>query len=76
LPTLDCLVRINRDIERKNQQPPHPGAVHFRIATGRLYGSGERERWESLRSEDPLELPRIAGPLAELDDVFAVLKAG
>ena len=53
-----------------------PGALRFRIATGRLYGSNELERWESLRSEDPLELPQIAGPLAELDDVFAVLKAG
>lgn len=52
-----------------------PGALRFRIATGRLYGSDELERWESLRSEDPLELPQIAGPLAELDDVFAVLKA-
>jgi aspartate aminotransferase len=52
-----------------------PGALRFRMATSLLYGADDEQRWESLRSDEPLELPQIAGPLAELDHVFALLKA-
>ncbi|MCH6471506.1 pyridoxal phosphate-dependent aminotransferase [Sinomonas terrae] len=43
-----------------------PSALRARVATSLLYGASEQERWEALRSEDPLRLPWIAGSLEHL----------
>lgn len=43
-----------------------PSALRVRVATSLLYGSSEQERWESLRAEDPLQLPWVAASLDHL----------
>lgn len=43
-----------------------PSALRARVATSLLYGTNEQERWESLRSDDPLQLPWIAASLDHL----------
>lgn len=37
-----------------------PSGLRFRAATSLLYGATDEERWETLRSPDPLGLPRVA----------------
>jgi aspartate aminotransferase len=36
-----------------------PSALRFRIATSLLYGAGDDERWQALRSDRPQDLPWI-----------------
>ncbi|HET8598791.1 MAG TPA: pyridoxal phosphate-dependent aminotransferase [Segeticoccus sp.] len=48
-------------------------AYRFRVATSLLYGQTEQERWEALRSEDPVSLPWIAAALAQLRSALAAL---
>jgi aspartate aminotransferase len=37
-----------------------PAALRFRAATSLLYGVSDEERWETLRSPDPLAIQRVA----------------
>ncbi|HTJ69169.1 MAG TPA: aminotransferase class I/II-fold pyridoxal phosphate-dependent enzyme [Actinospica sp.] len=50
-----------------------PRGLRFRVATSLLYGESEAERWESLRSPDPLGLPWIGSSLAHLRDALGSL---
>jgi aspartate aminotransferase len=43
-----------------------PAGLRFRVATSLLYGSDAEERWQALRTDDPLELPWIAGAIDTL----------
>ncbi|MFI9603380.1 pyridoxal phosphate-dependent aminotransferase [Streptomyces sp. NPDC052043] len=47
--------------------------LRARVATSLLYGESAGERWEALRSDDPLTLPWIAGSLNHLRDALAAL---
>lgn len=48
-----------------------PDALRFRVATSLLYGETADQRWEALRSADPLRLPWIAASLGQLREVLA-----
>jgi aspartate aminotransferase len=50
-----------------------PSALRFRVATSLLYGRVDEERWEALRSPDPLALPWIAAALAKLRSTLEVV---
>ncbi len=50
-----------------------PAAYRFRVATSLLYGQSDEERWEALRSRDPVGLPWIAEALAQLRSGLAAL---
>ncbi|ANZ40102.1 aminotransferase [Lentzea guizhouensis] len=50
-----------------------PAALRFRVATSLLYGSTVDERWEALRSADPVRLPWIAASLDQLRTALAAL---
>lgn len=52
-----------------------PAALRARVATSLLYGASAEERWEALRSEDPLRLPWIARSLGQLREALADLTA-
>ncbi|MER5390438.1 pyridoxal phosphate-dependent aminotransferase [Saccharopolyspora sp. NPDC002686] len=43
-----------------------PSAYRFRVASSLLYGETEDQRWQALRSENPVELPWIADALDRL----------
>lgn len=51
------------------------GGLRARVATSLLYGESEAERWEALRSDDPLRLPWIAASLEHLRGALAALTA-
>ncbi|MGH3435169.1 MAG: pyridoxal phosphate-dependent aminotransferase [Sciscionella sp.] len=50
-----------------------PDAYRFRVASSLLYGEASAQRWEALRSTDPLALPWIADTLSQLRSVLATL---
>ncbi|MGI5498622.1 pyridoxal phosphate-dependent aminotransferase [Lentzea sp. CA-135723] len=50
-----------------------PEALRFRVATSLLYGRTAEQRWEALRSDDPVTLPWIADSLAGLGSALARL---
>lgn len=50
-----------------------PSAFRFRVATSMLYGSIDEQRWEALGSEEPVNLPWIAGALTHLRSALAEL---
>lgn len=47
--------------------------LRARVATSLLYGESADERWTALRSDDPMELPWIAGSLNHLRDALTGL---
>ncbi|MFF9482769.1 pyridoxal phosphate-dependent aminotransferase [Streptomyces sp. NPDC014733] len=49
--------------------------LRARVATSLLYGDSETERWEALRSDDPLALPWIAASLDHLRTALGALTA-
>ena len=53
-----------------------PGALRARVATSLLYGSSDSERWQALRSDDPLSLPWISASLEHLRDALEGLTTG
>jgi aspartate aminotransferase len=52
-----------------------PKAWRFRVATSLLYGRTDEERWQALRSADPLALPWIADALSRLRTALAEFAA-
>lgn len=50
-----------------------PNAYRFRVATSLLYGDAPQQRWQALRSDDPLALPWISTALAHLRSSLATL---
>ncbi|HKE69776.1 MAG TPA: aminotransferase class I/II-fold pyridoxal phosphate-dependent enzyme [Nocardioidaceae bacterium] len=52
-----------------------PKALRFRVATSLLYGRTDEERWQALRSADPLALPWIADALSRLRTALAEFAA-
>lgn len=52
-----------------------PSALRFRVATSLLYGQTDEQRWESLGSAQPCELPWISDSLSQLDDALAPLRS-
>lgn len=53
-----------------------PRGLRARVATSLLYGESADERWTALHSDDPLELPWIAGSLNHLRDALTGLRQG
>lgn len=53
-----------------------PCAFRFRVATSLLYGQGADERWEALRSVDPVGLPWISAAIDQLGSALAALRDG
>lgn len=52
-----------------------PRGLRARVATSLLYGESETERWQALRSDDPLSLPWIAASLEHLRGALGALTA-
>ena len=52
-----------------------PKAWRFRVATSLLYGRTDEERWQALRSADPLALPWIADALTQLRTALTAFAA-
>ncbi|MER7398258.1 aminotransferase class I/II-fold pyridoxal phosphate-dependent enzyme [Streptomyces sp. NPDC000151] len=52
-----------------------PEGLRARVATSLLYGESPAERWEALRSPDPVTLPWIADALAHLREVLGTVTA-
>lgn len=50
-------------------------ALRFRVATSLLYGDTESQRWQALRSPDPLRLPWIAESMTHLREAVNSLHA-
>ncbi|MEU6576450.1 aminotransferase class I/II-fold pyridoxal phosphate-dependent enzyme [Streptomyces sp. NPDC046805] len=50
-----------------------PRGLRARVATSLLYGDSADERWEALRSDDPLALPWISGSLDHLREALGAL---
>ncbi|TNC18854.1 pyridoxal phosphate-dependent aminotransferase [Amycolatopsis alkalitolerans] len=51
-----------------------PG-LHLRLATSRLYGADDEQRWTALRHPDPASLPWIAGQLERLASALRAASA-
>jgi aspartate aminotransferase len=51
-------------------------ALRFRVATSLLYGETDEQRFEALKSEEPLSLPWIADALARLDHILHEVSGG
>lgn len=51
-------------------------AFRFRVATSLLYGETDEQRFETLRSEEPLALPWIADALTRLDYILHEVSGG
>jgi aspartate aminotransferase len=52
-----------------------PSALRFRVATSLLYGQTDEQRWESLHSDRPCELPWIKDSLTQLAEALTPLGA-
>lgn len=50
-----------------------PTALRMRVATSLLYGDSEAQRWEALRSSDPVSLPWISASLEHLREALDAL---
>lgn len=50
-----------------------PGPLRLRLATSRLYGATDEQRWAALAAADPLTLPWIRSVVDRIDEVFADL---
>lgn len=48
-------------------------AYRFRVATSLLYGQTDEQRWEALRSENPVALPWISAAIAHLRSALAAV---
>jgi len=53
----------------------HSSALRFRVATSLLYGENDEQRWESLRSDRPCELPWIKDSLTRLAEALTPLRS-
>jgi aspartate aminotransferase len=51
-----------------------PRALRFRVATSLLYGPTAEQRWQALRSADPISLPWIADALAALRNALTSIR--
>jgi aspartate aminotransferase len=52
-----------------------PSALRFRVATSLLYGQTDEQRWESLHSDRPCDLPWIKDSLAHLAEALIPLRS-
>jgi aspartate aminotransferase len=52
-----------------------PSGLRFRVATSLLYGQTDEQRWASLRSDRPCELPWLKDSLTHLADALAPLRS-
>lgn len=51
-----------------------PAALRFRMATSLLHGRTDDEKWEALRADDPVSLPRVRSALDRLGEALTALR--